>query len=237
MIHVSSSYGFGPDNRYNLDQIPNSIQLALYKYNLYKDNRDYILKTLKEQPVQVRVVHLPLDTMKTDYDLIFKMMEEIYAITGCAKYVIHPNRGIVEFLKDFNKQLKPYNLCIETFGWKSKKTFRTPLEIIRAICTYSRNNMGMVIDTSHIEDLWFDPKIMEHLLCYTSVIHLSNRAKGIGNHLPFNDSRGQLNLVSFVRDLKYKYKWSGDIILEYMPDYHHKLYKNLKYVERLINER
>jgi len=236
MIHVSTSYGFGPDNRYQLDQIPNSIQLALYKYDLYKDNRDDIVKTLEKQNVHVRAVHLPLDTMKTDYDFIFNMMDEIYAITGCAKYVVHPNRGIIEFLKAFNKKGRPFNLCIETFGWKSNKTFRTPLEIIFAIEKYSRHNMDMTIDTSHIEDLWFDHKIMKYLLYYTSVIHLSNRAKGIGLHLPFNDSRGQLNLVSFVRDLQYKYKWSGDIVLEYMPDYHYKLYKNLKYLERLLHE-
>jgi len=237
MIYVSTSYGFGPDNRYKLDQIPNSIQLAIYKYELYKNNQDYILKTIEKSNIQVRVVHLPLDTLKTDYDLIFKMMDEIYAVTGCSEYVVHPNRGIVEFLKAFNKQLRPFSLCIETFAWKSKKTFRTPLEIVRAICTYGRHNMYMTLDTSHIETLWFDPKIMEYLLCYTNVIHLSNRAKGIGQHLPFNDSRGELNLISFVKDLDYKYKWSGNIVLEYMPEYHHKLYKNLKYLEELINGR
>lgn len=234
MIHISISYGFGDDNRYHLNQIPDKIQLALYKYDLYENKRDYILERIQE--TNVRVVHLPLDTFRIDHNLIFNMMDDIYARTGCAKYVVHPNKGILDFLWDFNKNGRPFNLCIETFGWKSKKILRTPLEIISIIHKYSRHNMSMTIDTSHIETMWFDHKIMKYLLEHTGVIHLSNRAKKVGQHLPFNDQRGELNLVSFIRDLRFKYKWNGDIVLEYMPEYQHKLYKNSKYVERLLYE-
>jgi hypothetical protein len=92
----------------------------------------------------------------------------------------------------------------------------------------------MTIDTSHIEDVWFDHRIMDYLLKFTKVIHLSNRAKGLGSHLPFNHTDGEINLISFVKELKYRYKWSGTIVLEYMPDYHTKLIKNCKYVEKLL---
>jgi hypothetical protein len=92
----------------------------------------------------------------------------------------------------------------------------------------------MCIDTSHIEETWFDYKIMYKLLQFTSVIHLSNRAKGVGQHMPFNSEKGELNLVGFVRDLKHRYNWNGKIILEYMAEYQDKIEKNANYVKRLV---
>jgi len=142
----------------------------------------------------------------------------------------------LNFLNDLNK-IGSYSAL-----WK-KKVFRSPLEIISACQLYNTqlynahsNALWMTLDTSHIEDVWFDHKIMAYLLKFTKVIHLSNRAKGIGSHLPFNYSKGELNLVSFVRDLKYKYNWSGDIILEYMEEYSTKLIKNCNYVKKLLGE-
>ena len=94
--------------------------------------------------------------------------------------------------------------------------------------------LNMVIDTSHIEEIWMNHMIMPSLLKYTSVIHLSNKSKEFGQHLPFNHPKGVHNLVKFVRDLKYTYKWKGDLVLEYMPEYQHKLIKNRDYIERLL---
>jgi hypothetical protein len=37
MINVSISYGFGKEDRYYKENIPSSIQLALYKYKLQKN--------------------------------------------------------------------------------------------------------------------------------------------------------------------------------------------------------
>ena len=79
---------------------------------------------------------------------------------------------------------------------------------------------------------------MPSLLKHTSVIHLSNQSKekAIGKHLPFNDPRGMFNLVGFVRDLKYRYKWEGDLVLEYMPEHKHRLIKNRDYITLFDNE-
>lgn len=236
-IRVSISYGFTPDNRYYLETVPSSIQLALYKYKIYKENRNFILKTIKDNNITIRAVHLPLDTMKTHDKDIYKMMNEIINVSGCDNFVVHPNRGIEQFLSYISKWINPKCICVETFAWRSKKIFRTPLEIIDMCNEYKRNmlnNIWMTLDTSHLEDIWFDHRIMAHLLKYTKVIHLSNKAKGIGQHIPFNDPRGDLNLIAYVRDLKYRYKWSGDIILEYMPEHQHKLIKNSRYIKRLL---
>ena len=35
IIDVCISYGFGEDNRYALEAIPNKIQLAIYKFDLF----------------------------------------------------------------------------------------------------------------------------------------------------------------------------------------------------------
>jgi len=234
MINISVSYGFGDDNRYHTENIPSSIQLALYKFGNYMRYRDAIFNSLEENNTKLRVTHLPLDTLKIPEDDICKMINTIFEKTGCVKYVVHPNKGFGYFVDHFFANCySQTRLCIETFGWRSNKYLRSPLEIVEFILTH-QPSLEMVIDTSHIEEMWFDKKIIPFLLRYTSVIHLSNRAKGYGQHLPFTSPHGSLNLVKFVKDLKNRYKWEGDIVLEYMPEYKHKLYKNAKYLEHLV---
>ena len=234
MINVGMSYGYGPDNRYSLEDIPVKVHLAIFQYQLYEKYRDDILNKLKDS-AQVLAVHLPLDTMRAGSKKIFTMMQEIHEETECENFVIHPNKGIIDFLVEFNESKIPLVLCIETFNWRRHKPLRSPLDIIQTIMQYTQGNMAMTLDTSHMEDVWFDHKIMRFLLQYTCVIHLSNRAVGIGEHLPFNHSKGDLPLIKFVRELKHQYKWEGNIILEYMPEYHDKLIKNAKYIERLLS--
>jgi len=233
MINVAISYRPSEENNYQLENIPTNIQLSLYKYEFYKDNKDSILESLEENATKIKVVHLPLDTLHIPYEKINELIEDIFIRTGCVNFVVHPNKNIEKLIKKF--QLKsPQILCIETFAWRRKKIFRSPLEIINVCQQY--NNIWMTIDTSHIEDIWFDHRIMPYLLKFTKVIHLSNRAEGLGSHLPFNHPKGELNLVSFVKELKYKYKWNGIIVLEYMPEYSTKLIKNHNYVKKLLGE-
>lgn len=239
MINVGVSCGLPKENRYNLNVIPKNIQLAMFKYDQFESNYEEIFFQVDTSKTNVLVTHLPLDTMKIDFNLVMATMGEIARRTSCKKFVIHPNKGINEFIKKFLKMSEIYNdfnlqLCIETFAWRKKKEIRSPLEIVEHVISNNVNNLSMVIDTSHIEDVWFNYPIMKHLLKHTSVIHLSNRSKEFGQHLPFNDQRGDLNLVQFVKLLQRQYKWSGDIILEYMPEYQYKLSKNVKYIERLL---
>ncbi|MFW9871837.1 MAG: hypothetical protein ACFFG0_01960 [Candidatus Thorarchaeota archaeon] len=233
MIDVAVSYRPSSENSYILDNIPVNIQLALFKYELYDKNKEFILKLVEKNPFKIKVVHLPLDTLHYPFEKASELMDDIFSRTGCVFYVIHPNKGIEKFLLKMQKK-SPQYACVETFAWRKKKVFRSPLEIISA--HYRWINTWMTLDTSHIEELWFDSKIMSYLLKFTKVIHLSNRAKGLGSHLPFNHQKGELNLVSFIRDLKYRYKWNGTIVLEYMPEYSHKLIKNCFYIKKLLGE-
>lgn len=239
MIQVAASYGFGEENRYNYENIPDTIQLAAYKYDLYKKYEVQIITLLDKVNVNVPVVHLPLDATKRNPDSIIAMMGLLSHQYNTTDFVIHPNKGIIQFLFHYlDNRLTPgsipYRLVIETFQWKKKKELKSPLEIVEKCIRYYPS-VSMCIDTSHIEEIWFDYKIMGHLLNYTSVIHLSNRSKEYGQHLPFNSPKGDLNLAGFVKDLKNRYKWNGTIVLEYMPEYHNKLRKNMEYVRRLVS--
>lgn len=240
MINVAISYGFGEDNRYSLSTIPPRIQLASYKHERYKSHRDEIINTLRENETEVVAIHLPLDILRINFSDGAQMIRDLMKNLNCDKFVLHPNKGFENFLRYSLRELLASTpryfpkICLETFGWKSNKGLRTPLEIIEFIAQENTGRFSMVIDTSHIEELWFDHRILGHLLKYTSIIHLSNRAKGVGQHLPFNDQRGNLNLVKFVKELKQRYKWHGEIVLEYMPEYSSKLLKNAEYITELL---
>ncbi len=240
-IDVSVSYGFGSDNRYNdTGAIPQSIQLALYKYQLYQEQKKKIFKAVSRSHTHVKVVHMPLDFLRHDPWSMFEMIKELRNEVGCCTYVVHPNKGINSFLTHFLEQhMMDVTLCIENFPWRKKKELRNPLKMIEMIgllkedYEYVDRRLRLCLDTSHTDDIWFEYQLMYFLLPYTDVIHLSNRT-GRSQHLPFNTVKGDLNLVGFVKDLKGRYDWGGDIVLEYMPEWRHKLYQNAEYIKRLL---
>ena len=232
MINVSISYGFGKDNRYNDERIPKSIQLALYKYHLWDEQKDDIVNAIYQNNISVKAVHLPLDTMKRQFGEILELIKILHSTVLCNKFVIHPNKGIHAFIQQFLNTGIDAQLCIENFQHRKKKEFRNPLYIIEKCIQYGTPRLRVCLDTSHTEGHWFHPHIMPYILNYTSIIHLSNRKKGKGSHIPFNMQDGDLNLVGFVKELKKRYHWKGDIVLEYMPEYRYKLHKNQEYLMR-----
>ena len=234
MIEPAISYGFGNENKYNLSRIPESIQLALYKYDLYIKRKDEIWKSILEAETKVPVIHLPIDSLRRDFNDTFQIIKDGFDLVGCTHFVIHPNKKIKEFIEAFLQSKLNVKLCIENFQWKKKKVYRSPLEIIERCIEEGEYNLSTTFDTSHAESIWFDHRIMPYLLKHISIIHLSNRAKDIGQHMPFNSPKGELNLVKFIRDLKHTYNWSGKIVLEYMEEYKDKTLKNYEYLKRLV---
>lgn len=242
-IDVSISYGFGSDNRYNdSGRIPQSIQLALYKYELYEQQKKQIFKAISRSHTHVKIAHMPLDFLRHDPHLMFNMIKELRDELGVFKFVVHPNKGIKQFITHFrDEDIWDVRLCIENFQWRKKKELRNPLKIIEFMSNIHASNLlqgipntlSLCIDTSHTDDIWFEHQLMSFILPYTEVIHLSNR-EGRKQHLPFNTGKGDLNLVGFVKDLKGKYNWSGSIVLEYMPEWRHKLIPNADYIKRLL---
>lgn len=233
MIQTSISYGFGEDNRYKLKYIPVDIQLAVYKYKIWEDSKDEIVNTLYQNSIKVNAIHLPLDSMKQSPEKMLKLIEITSSTLFCKKFIIHPNKGINFFIQKFLDTDLDVQLCVENFQHRKKKEYRNILYIIEKCIQFDTDRVKVCLDTSHTEDHWFNPQIMQFILKHVSVIHLSNRI-GKGAHRPFNIQDGDLNLVGFVKELKHRYHWKGDIVLEYMPEYQEKLFKNHDYLKRLI---
>lgn len=235
MITTSISYGFGNSNLDIINDIKFPVQLGLYRYEEWLKIKDDIVKKLKENKIDIRVVHLPIDSLRYTTGQILDIIDLFISDFGCSKYVIHPNKGIDTFLKEQDKKTISCmsEICVENFPYKSKKSLRTPLHIHDFCNRYS--NVKLAFDTSHSDDIWFDYKTFGYLIDKISVIHLSNRIKSSNLiHTNFNIENGDINLVGFVNDLKKRYNWSGDIVLEYKSEYKQYLERNLKYVERLV---
>jgi len=231
MIRCSISHGIeGLESINKLSDINIPIQLSLYDYDKYIQYKDKLFEELDKNKSKINVVHLPLNSLKLDFYKIIDMIKVFKENFGCDLFVIHPNKGICNFIKEISKMniemlLGDICLCIENFPWRKKKELRSPLQIID-------ENVKLTLDTSHTEEIWFDHKIMSYLLKNIRVIHLSNRI-GRNQHLPFNIYNGDLNLMKFIRELKI-YKWQGDIVLEYMPEYSYKLFNNYNYLRGLL---
>ena len=177
VIDVSISCGFGEENRYMLENIPHKIQLAVYKYDQFMAMKEDISTAVRRRHTRVKVVHLPLDTLRRNFSEIIALIDFCFNEFGCIKYVVHPNKNIQSFIYNFLQwDTERRILCIETFPYRNKKHIRTPLDIIEW-CIHYPEALKMVIDTSHIEEIWMNHMIMPALLKHTSVIHLSNQSK------------------------------------------------------------
>jgi len=226
---------FGISNKDSLERLKKisvPIQLSVFQLEIYKELKKKVIKIIKDNEIQVNVVHLPLNSLSQEPESTIEMMDLLNNELLCEKFVIHPNKGIVQFLHYFiNEKRSHYQLCIENFPWRRRKELRSPL-IIHDICKTS-DNLKIAFDTSHAEEVWFDHKVLKYLVDKISVIHLSNRM-GKKQHQPFNVTNGDLQLESFVKQLSRIFQWNGDIVLEYMPEYSSYLYRNLDYLQRLI---
>jgi len=230
-IRLATSFGVREESIDWIKNIRTPVQLGIFHSSIFNNLRFTSSEELRRNKIEVVAVHLPIDCYKlTPYE-IFEVMNYYKDWHGVKKFVVHPNYGIENFINEFSFRTPVYELCIENFQWKRKKPLRTPLNIYD-VCR-GTENIRMAFDTSHAEDVWFDKKIFSYLVDMISVIHLSNRTGKI-KHKPFNCMDGDINLVSFVRDLQEEYDWSGDLVLEYSKDYKHKLYENISYLEKIL---
>jgi hypothetical protein len=235
MITTAISYGVGNTNLDMLDEIEFPIQLGIYNYEAWVQIKHDLIKKLKETNINIRVVHLPINSLRYSTREILNIIDVFVTEFECDKFVIHPNKGIQQFLKEQSNTTisSMVEISIENFPYKSRKALRTPLHIHDMCNLYS--NVKMTFDTSHADDIWFDYKIFSYLIDKISIIHLSNRIKTSNLiHTNFNIDNGDINLVGFVKDLRKRYNWSGELVLEYKSEYKHHLEKNFKYIERLI---
>jgi len=232
---INTLISFGIKNESSLIRLGNHsfyipIQLSISQNVTYFKFKEDLVSIIKDKKILVNIVHLPINCLSLEFSVIIDLMDFFYNNINVQKFVIHPNRSITKFISYFICYERSYELCIENFLWKRKKELRSPLQIYDVCRRFP--NVKITFDTSHSEVVWFEDKIFSYLLPEISIIHLSNRVDRKG-HRPFTAEKGELRLVDFVRKLR-NYKWSGDIVLEYLSDYSNKLFSNWLYLNRLL---
>lgn len=200
------------------------IELALpWKYqDLWlpvEDKIDHITDFFKRKNIEILSLHATQGKITEESFLRWgKLTIDIAQALGVNDITIHPNKvkdrksqGQQKALS-YIKRLRG-NQCfsIETFGGGSRVF--TPYEIIE-------KGLQMTLDTSHIRN---DNEIMEIINIYhgnIKIVHLS--AKNGEEHLPIDE------FCLRVVDQLIKLKWSGNLILEYLPWHHYRLRDDIK---------
>jgi sugar phosphate isomerase/epimerase len=146
---------------------------------------------------------------------------------GVTNITLHPNnvnkdKAVQdEALKNLEYFSRLYKndvvFCIETF--EGKRRVFTPDEI-------ASFNLPMTLDTSHIRE---DEKVWSLIKGYKERIfnvHLSAR-EGVRQHLPVDDFCKEV--VRYLIDNK----WTGNVILEYLPEFHGHLLNDLELLKAM----
>ena len=149
------------------------------------------------------------------------------AILGAKNITLHPNNinredeAQKEALKNLEYFTGMYKddivFCIETF--EGRRRVFTPDETVAF-------NLPMTLDISHIRD---NEKIWNLLKGYKDKIlnvHLSAR-EGSNQHLPIDDFCKEV--VSYLVETK----WEGNVILEYLFEFHDQMLSDLKILKAM----
>ena len=216
------------EDRYSGLSVP--IELALpYYWDIYEPVRAHLrsitqkIKSYGTQVLGIHAVQAPITDEK------FKEWgKEIVDFARALKVKIitlHPNNVNDKInaqkgaLKNFEFFSNLYDdeiiFCIETF--EGKRRVFTPDET-------TAFNLPMTLDTSHIRN---DEKIWSLLKNYKENIlnvHLSARDK-CGQHLPID------NFCKEVVGYLVKSNWKGNVILEYMFEFHDQLSNDLEIIK------
>ena len=204
-----------------------SVEVALpYYWNIYEPVRERlpeIARKIKSSHVEVLSIHAvqaPITDEK--FKVWGKEIADFAKMLGVKTITLHPNNinkdkivqeKALENLKYFTDLYKNEIIfCIETF--EGKRRVFTPDEIVSF-------NLPMTIDTAHIRD---DKKIWEFLKAYKENIknvHLSAK-EGNKQHLPI-DSFCKEVISYLIED-----KWNGNVILEYLPEFHGRILTDLE---------
>jgi len=150
------------------------------------------------------------------------------------KLVAHPNFGLYKIIQEIieSKAYDDVLFCLENFPFRARKVVRTPVEIILHNLDYSylaTNEFGFCLDTAHLDKEWYHISILDTIMNYVNIIHLSNQNGG--QHLPILE--GDLNLHLILDRVKKK-KLNIEICLEYMAEYKSKAIQDAEYVRKYL---
>ena len=200
------------EERYSKLDVP--VELALpYYWNIY-------------EPVRGRLtVQAPITDER--FKIWGNEIADFARALGATNITLHPNNvnkdkaiqdealNNLEYFSGLYKNDVVF--CIETF--EGKRRVFAPDEI-------ALFNLPMTLDTSHIRE---DEKVWSLIKGYKERIfnmHLSAR-EGVRQHLPVDDFCKEV--VRYLIDNK----WTGNVILEYLPEFHGHLINDLELLKAM----
>lgn len=219
------------EERYANLNVPVEVALPYY-WNIYEPVRRHlteIAEKIKSYGTKVLSIHA-VQSLITDekFKIWGKEIADFAQMLGVKTITLHPNNinkdeivqeKALENLKYFTDLYKDEIIfCIETF--EGKRRVFTPDEIVSF-------NLPMTLDTAHIRD---DKKIRKLLKDYKENIknvHLSAK-DGDKQHLPID---------SFCKDVVnylVESKWDGNVILEYLFEFHDQMPDDLISLESAV---
>ncbi|MBU4304809.1 MAG: sugar phosphate isomerase/epimerase [Candidatus Omnitrophica bacterium] len=218
------------EERYANINVPVEVALPYY-WDIYEPVRAHLgetagkIKSYGTQVLSVHAVQSPITDKR--FKVWGKEMSEFAKTLGAMTITLHPNNvnkdqavqdealKNLEYFTGLDKNDAVF--CIETF--EGKRRVFTPDEIVSC-------NLPMTLDTSHIRD---DEKVWSLLKGYKERIlnvHLSAREGG-KQHLPIDDFCK--DVVRYLIDSK----WNGNVILEYLFEYHDQMLKDLELLKAM----
>ncbi len=219
------------EERYSNLNVPVEVALPYY-WDIYEPIRGHLseiaekIKSYHAEALSIHAVQAPITDEK--FKIWGKEMADFAKLLGVKTVTLHPNNvnkdkavqeRALENLKYFTDLYKDdVVFCIETF--EGKRRVFTPDEI-------TSFNLPMTLDTSHIRD---DAKVWSLIKDYKERIlnvHLSAR-EGTNQHLPID---------SFCKDVVnylVENKWDGNVILEYLFEFHERMLDDLRSLESTV---
>ncbi len=221
------------EERYANLNVPVEVALPYY-WDIYEPVRRHLteiankIKSYGTRVLSIHAVQAPITDEK--FKVWGKEIADFAKTLGVKTITLHPNninkdkimqQGALENLKYFADLYKDEIVfCIETF--EGKRRVFTPDETVSF-------NLPMTLDASHIQD---NKKIWSLLKDYKGNIkniHLSAK-EGDKQHLPID------SFCKEVVDYLIESKWDGNVILEYLFEFHDQMVDDLKSLESAVNE-
>ena len=219
------------EERYSNLNVPVEVALPYY-WDIYEPIRGHLseiaekIKFYHAEALSIHAVQAPITDEK--FKIWGKEMADFAKLLGVKTVTLHPNNvnkdnvvqeKALENLKYFADLYKEQIIfCIETFEG-SRRVF-TPDEIVKF-------NLSMTLDTAHIRNektIW---SLLEGYKQNIKNVHLSAK-DGNKQHLPID---------AFCREvLSYliETKWDGNVILEYLFEFHERMLDDLRSLESTV---
>lgn len=209
------------EERYSNLNVPVEIALPYY-WDIYEHLSGIAdrIKAFRTEVLSIHAVQAPITDKK--FRTWGKEIADFARMLDVKTITLHPNNvnkdkdvqkealENLEYFADLHKN--EIIFCIETFTGK-RRVF-TPDETVSF-------NLPMTLDTSHMRD---DKKTWNLLKDYKENImnvHLSAK-EGSKQHLPIDSFCREI--VSYLIESK----WGGNVILEYLPEFHDRLSEDLQ---------